>query len=419
MSLKLRCNNAKEYSDGFERIKYYLNNNISLKYANVHGFSFLFYCLTVMNEDLCIDIIKYGINIDYNECFDHGQTPLHVACLFELNDFIHVFLKLKWEYIDMYAITDDMLIQYNSFQCGGQTILHYASSIGSVELIQLIIKYELNKYRLSTSKLLHMKDFQNNSCLDVAIINNRISCAQFLSSLMGINLNDEYIDGLKGKRLMDSQQTKLRFDKINSEVINSKYRNVYIIDSIFSIHECKEILSIVMEYTNKHSWTSNRHRSYSTQDVQSASMNYMFDEYIKKTLHERLFPKIIEKYQLNDDIHDLDTFYVDIGFKDLFFVKYDVYNQNSLSMHRDGSIISFNILLNNHNDFIGGGTYFKHINKIITINQGQCVIHSGKLLHSGNAITNGERYILVGFLDVKFRKKIKIHKNLFQPITSF
>ena len=125
--------------------------------------------------------------------------------------------------------------------------------------------------------------------------------------------------------------------------------------------------------------------------------------------------------------------YFEIGVRDLFFVKYDLLKQNELKLHRDGSLVSFNILLNDASEFEGGGTYFKHLDKVIGIEKGDCVIHSGKVLHAGHPITSGERYILVGFLDGKIRqtcdkfvvendfnyKQLQNYYNFFHQIQSF
>ena len=101
--------------------------------------------------------------------------------------------------------------------------------------------------------------------------------------------------------------------------------------------------------------------------------------------------------------------------------------QRSVGIHRDGSVISFNVLLNSENDFVGGGTFFEQdqvvqnnmitnknnendittnllkmedvYGKVYTIQRGDVLIHSGKLRHGGYEITNGKRMLLVGFVD--------------------
>ena len=68
--------------------------------------------------------------------------------------------------------------------------------------------------------------------------------------------------------------------------------------------------------------------------------------------------------------------------------------------HIDGSILSFQILLND--EFEGGGTYFND-GIIYKPNTGDLCIHTGKVYHSGVPITSGTRYLLICFFS--FNKK--------------
>ncbi|RLN49441.1 hypothetical protein BBJ29_000099 [Phytophthora kernoviae] len=107
-----------------------------------------------------------------------------------------------------------------------------------------------------------------------------------------------------------------------------------------------------------------------------------------------LFPKIAKRYQLPKTQRLL--------FRDLFFVKYEAREgeRSELALHRDGSVLSFNMLLNSADDFIGGGTYFDATKRTVHITQGDVAVHSGKVLHAGAPVLTGQRQILVGFLDV-------------------
>ena len=88
--------------------------------------------------------------------------------------------------------------------------------------------------------------------------------------------------------------------------------------------------------------------------------------------------------------------------KDLFVVKYDEQMQNSLELHNDGSFLSINILLSDPKDFEGGGTYFND-GLTVFLEQGDLLVHSGKVKHAGLPVTKGIRYIMVAFviIDVK------------------
>ena len=95
-----------------------------------------------------------------------------------------------------------------------------------------------------------------------------------------------------------------------------------------------------------------------------------------------------------------DSYKEKLYFRDLFFVKYTAEGHSGLELHRDGSVVSFNILLNGLEDFDGGGTYVEADDEVYSIGQGDCFVHSGKLRHGGQPITRGERLLLVAFVDV-------------------
>ena len=90
---------------------------------------------------------------------------------------------------------------------------------------------------------------------------------------------------------------------------------------------------------------------------------------------------------------------VTIDFKDIFIVKYDSKNTH-LSMHIDNNFMSLQILLND--DFVGGGTIFED-GIVMKPKKGDLIFHSGKTLHGSIPITQGVRYLLVGFFDIVFK----------------
>jgi hypothetical protein len=77
--------------------------------------------------------------------------------------------------------------------------------------------------------------------------------------------------------------------------------------------------------------------------------------------------------------------------------------QTSLPIHRDSSMITFNIALSQEKeDYSGGGTRFLISEpEVINIPRGYMMSHESKLYHSGQPITSGTRYILIGFVNVR------------------
>lgn len=85
-----------------------------------------------------------------------------------------------------------------------------------------------------------------------------------------------------------------------------------------------------------------------------------------------------------------------------------------LGLHRDGSELTFGILLSQYGtDYMGGGTYFEAMGKNIMMDKGHVLLHCGKLKHAGSEITSGKRYIIVGFTKVlSWSPNIYSHKEI-------
>ena len=175
--------------------------------------------------------------------------------------------------------------------------------------------------------------------------------------------------------------------------INLKYNNRFLqrfsFPKIYSADMCRYIINESEKYaTHNGGWTTKRHHSYPTTDLPVDKIPSIFG-IILETL-KTILKQISISYGLCD-------FELDI--KDLFVVKYSHDAQNELSPHKDGSFISFNILLNETNEFEGGGTYFED-GLTSYSEQGDVLLHSGLINHSGLPITYGKRYLLVGFVDI-------------------
>lgn len=172
---------------------------------------------------------------------------------------------------------------------------------------------------------------------------------------------------------------------------NNRFLQRFIYPKIYCPSVCKWIINECETYAEKNEgWTKKRHDNYPTTDLQVKSISSIYN-FVLGSL-QIISEKIKKSYCLNNETV--------IDFKDLFIVKYKHDEQNFLEMHKDTSIVSFNILLSDpNNDFEGGGTYFDD-GLVIKSELGDLIIHSGKIRHSGLPITKGTRYLLVGFMDL-------------------
>lgn len=83
-----------------------------------------------------------------------------------------------------------------------------------------------------------------------------------------------------------------------------------------------------------------------------------------------------------------------------YVVRYDA--TASLShqpIHRDPSLISCVIPLNEQHEYEGGGTYFEPLERSITLERGSALLHPSAVRHAGHRISSGERWVLVLFLN--------------------
>ena len=204
------------------------------------------------------------------------------------------------------------------------------------------------------------------------------------------------------KLYMNIKNTNYLIKKFNDErikILNQNKENFYHYkkEKILDVEMCDFIINESEKFANKNKsnenptgWTTKRHMQYPTTDLPIKDIPIL-KNYIFNFVTIEIFNFIAEKYNVNK---------YNLSFNDIFIVKYEYNKQNNLEKHLDGSLFSFNILLNDPNDFEGGGTRFYYKNDIISCEntKGGLIIHSGKVYHEGIPITKGIRYILVGFI---------------------
>jgi len=253
---------------------------------------------------------------------------------------------------------------------------------------KLLYKKEINLF-LEFGKLINK---------DELLIDNIISCIKFVRN-----------DNKEIEELENSLKNKYGniIDDIN-EIMNTstpiKYNRFlqrFYYNNIYSPDICRYIINESEKYAAANGgWTTKRHNNYPTTDLPVEKISSIFG-LVLETLHTIVI-KVKKCYGLLDDML--------INIHDLFVVKYRDNEQSYLEMHRDGSFLSFNILLSNTTDFEGGGTYFDD-GLTTYLEQGDILIHSSRIKHAGLPITKGTRYLLVGFLNIDFKVEDKLNNN--------
>ncbi|KAL7542798.1 hypothetical protein ACHAWF_007251 [Thalassiosira exigua] len=164
---------------------------------------------------------------------------------------------------------------------------------------------------------------------------------------------------------------------------------------ILSEDECQCIISRAEEHASKSGgngsnggWTTSRHYAVPTTDIplhQVLELHSCFRE----IWQGKIRPLLRRQFRL-------DVQHRDIFLHDVFIVRYDAQRQRYLPPHFDESTHSFVIALNN--DFKGGGTYIHSLRRALTPKPGGMLSFcGGELLHSGDPVVDGIRYIVAAF----------------------
>ena len=177
------------------------------------------------------------------------------------------------------------------------------------------------------------------------------------------------------------------------DVLYNRFIQRFNYNKLFSNNVCEWIIFESEEYAkNNGGWTTRRHENYPTTDIPVEKIKNIFN-FVLFSFTD-IFNKIKKSYCFTEEVL--------FNIKDLFIVKYDEQMQNKLEMHHDGSFLSINILLSDPKDFEGGGTYFND-GLTVFLEQGDVLVHSGKVKHSGLPVTKGTRYIMVAFVVIDIR----------------
>lgn len=172
-----------------------------------------------------------------------------------------------------------------------------------------------------------------------------------------------------------------------------------ILANIFSVRDCELVLDSVADYVQRQGGLqTDRHEKFATTDVPVSELTQQFDDASvsrKKTVGDVIQEWVSERI-LTQMARAAGFRPQDIGLKDLFVVCYagsetaarkhvDVpmypilSKQASLSLHSDGCLMSFSLLLNHHDAFEGGGTFFKGSGMTFRVEQGGFLMHDAGL----------------------------------------
>ncbi|KAJ2376687.1 hypothetical protein IW150_001836, partial [Coemansia sp. RSA 2607] len=137
-----------------------------------------------------------------------------------------------------------------------------------------------------------------------------------------------------------------------------------------------DILASLRLHAATEGWTQGRHGAFPTRDVPVSKLSVA--EHVRSTLAEHLFPELEARTGIAHEYW---------AFRDLFIIGYHANHQRALEVHTDGCLASLTMLLNDTEDFVGGGTYFTDFDLLVKQTPGDAWVHDAKLRHSGVEIT--------------------------------
>ena len=155
--------------------------------------------------------------------------------------------------------------------------------------------------------------------------------------------------------------------------------------------ECARIIQITEDEAVKRrdGWTTSRHYAVPTTDIPIHEIPSLLP--IFNTLMNKVHPLLHRQFG--------DAIAGNIYIHDAFVVKYNAeMGQQHLPLHRDESTHSFVIALNDTLEYDGGGTYIARLNRSLRPRIGGMISFRGdELLHGGDPVVSGVRYIIVAF----------------------
>jgi len=161
--------------------------------------------------------------------------------------------------------------------------------------------------------------------------------------------------------------------------------------AVLSTSACAQAIAAAEAFAaNNIGWTTSRHYAVPTTDIPLHAVPSLLAWFA-----EALLPCTLRLLQ--------DVFFagkeIQCSVYDAFVVKYSAADgQRYLPLHSDESTHSITVALNDAGEFAGGGTFFQELQGAVRPPLGHVLAFDGNLLHAGDALLSGTRYIVAAFL---------------------
>ena len=251
-----------------------------------------------------------------------------------------------------------------------------------------LMKSKYFKKELFTENMDKGDDWDMAMCYNLRLMN-------IFMWMINIESYGEFIDfkSIYNDEIDKYVQTILRKDFLENPKFEEIGENILKI-SIFTEEFCN---SLIKKCNNCGDWSKGGDK-YFDKRIGNTENHPTQDIHLYQIGLDKIWGYIVDEYisPLIWDYYKYTTKEINIA----FVVKYSMDGQRDLKPHHDASTYTVNICLNN--DYEGGGCRFIKQNKEINNKEvGSMIIHPGKLTHyhEGIPITNGQRYIMVSFIN--------------------
>ena len=170
--------------------------------------------------------------------------------------------------------------------------------------------------------------------------------------------------------------------------------------AVFSSMECDRLVSEAKHIIENRNLIRDQDGHLSNEAIGEVRVSNMPQgkPFLQSMMHEMLFPLLESRF--NTPSHEMTL-------HDALIIGYGHLNNGegpskAQPIHRDSSLISLNIALSENDSYEGGGTYFEGLDGIgggtIHNSQGHVLCHSGGIMHAGQSLKSGVRFVLVLFI---------------------
>lgn len=353
----------------------------------------LIFCALLGLEEEGLDLLKRkGQAATVNDADHRDYTALHHASNLGLNALARALISAKAE---VAARTD--MISCGVFVPGGLTPLHLAASHGDPTVVETLLDAKADPAA---------RDWEGAVPLELARNRQVVELLRGAAmKLWGERAPPQTVNPLEPKIQADrgvarARRTRLARDARLDIRKRPELHTPHLVEKLWSTKTCDWLLCEAKKVVKVKGWTSQRHQKYPTTDIPAHDVPAVYP-WVRRSFKETVFPKMAGLFRLDARA---------LRLRDVFFVKYAAMDsaQRGLEFHRDGSLMSCNVLLNDSTEFKGGGTTFRESSRgpcVVSGGKGDFLMHTGQLLHGGQDVTWGVRYILVAFIDVKVPHK--------------